>query len=123
MYPTEYCKTQLQLDSKTGANRRFKGSLDVIKKTFNQYGVRGVYRGFSPKTPVLTHIERGSGMSSLLYGSVPKSAVRFGVFDFMRNNFMDSKGELSRTNTLLAGMGAGVAEAIVIVTPMETIKV
>eukprot|EP00474_Spongospora_subterranea_P009122 CRZ09580.1 hypothetical protein [Spongospora subterranea] len=107
MYPTEYCKTQLQLDSKTGANRRYKGSLDVIKQTVNLYGVRGVYRG----------------MSSLLYGSVPKSAVRFGVFDVVRNNLMDSKGELSRTNTLLAGMAAGVAEAIVIVTPMETIKV
>lgn len=62
------------------------------------------------------------GMGSLLYGSVPKSAVRFGTYDLLRNTLMDSKGELSRTNTLLAGLGAGVAEAILIVTPMVRIK-
>ncbi|CEP00611.1 Mitochondrial carrier protein [Plasmodiophora brassicae] len=107
MYPTEFCKTLLQLDSKLGAERRYKGSFDVVKQTIGQHGFRGLYRG----------------MGSLLYGSVPKSAVRFGTYDLLRNTLMDSKGELSRTNTLLAGLGAGVAEAILIVTPMETIKV
>lgn len=36
---------------------------------------------------------------------------------------VDSKGQLSTSGKLLAGLGAGVCEAIVAVTPMETIKV
>ena len=36
---------------------------------------------------------------------------------------MDSKGNLSPLQRLLCGMGAGVSEAILAVTPMETVKV
>lgn len=36
---------------------------------------------------------------------------------------VDSKGQLSAGGKLLAGLGAGVAEAILAVTPMETVKV
>lgn len=36
---------------------------------------------------------------------------------------MDSKGNLSPVSRLLCGLGAGVSEAILAVTPMETIKV
>lgn len=36
---------------------------------------------------------------------------------------MDSNGNLTAGGKLLAGLGAGVGEAVVAVTPMETIKV
>ena len=36
---------------------------------------------------------------------------------------MDENGRLSTANTLLAGLTAGVAEAVLVVCPMETIKV
>ncbi len=35
----------------------------------------------------------------------------------------DEKGNLSKSHTLLCGLGAGVSEAILIVCPMETVKV
>lgn len=35
----------------------------------------------------------------------------------------DQNGQLSAGGKLLAGLGAGVAEAILAVTPMETVKV
>lgn len=35
----------------------------------------------------------------------------------------DEKGQLSTSGKLLAGLGAGVCEAIFAVTPMETVKV
>lgn len=35
----------------------------------------------------------------------------------------DDQGKLSHVQTLLCGLGAGVAEAVVIVCPMETVKV
>ena len=63
-YPTEFVKTQLQLDessSKGGqAVKKYAGPMDCVKKTINQRGFFGLYRG----------------LSGLLYGSIPKSAVR-----------------------------------------------
>ncbi len=35
----------------------------------------------------------------------------------------DEKGNLNKKQVLLAGLGAGVSEAILIVCPMETVKV
>lgn len=58
-YPTEYVKTQLQLDEKVGA-RKYNGIMDCVNKTVKSHGIFGLYRG----------------LSVLLYGSIPKSAVR-----------------------------------------------
>jgi len=103
-YPTEYVKTQLQLDEKVG---KYKGILDCAKQTVKSNGVTGLYRGL----PVL------------LYGSIPKSAVRFGSFEQFKKQMVDEKGNLSPVSRLLCGLGAGVSEAILAVTPMETVKV
>ena len=64
-YPTEYVKTQLQLDEKVG---KYKGIADCAKQTVKERGIRGLYRG----------------LSVLVYGSIPKSAVRFGSFEKVR---------------------------------------
>jgi len=103
-YPTEYVKTQLQLDEKLG---KYKGIIDCGKQTIQERGVRGLYRG----------------LSVLLYGSIPKSAVRFGSFEQFKKHAVDEKGNLSPISRLLCGLGAGVSEAILAVTPMETVKV
>jgi len=103
-YPTEYVKTQLQLDEKLG---KYKGIVDCGRQTVREHGVRGLYRG----------------LSVLLYGSIPKSAVRFGSFEQFKKHAVDEKGNLSAISRLLCGLGAGVSEAILAVTPMETIKV
>ena len=59
-FPTEYVKTQLQLDERSGLARRYKGPWDCVQVTRREHGFRGLYRG----------------MSVLLCGSIPKSAVR-----------------------------------------------
>ncbi|XP_049284999.1 putative tricarboxylate transport protein, mitochondrial [Anopheles funestus] len=105
-FPTEYVKTQLQLDEK-GATKQYNGIMDCVKKTVKTNGVLGLYRG----------------LSVLLYGSIPKSAVRFGAFESLKGRLMEPNGQLSTSGKLLAGLGAGVAEAILAVTPMETVKV
>jgi len=48
---------------------------------------------------------------------------RFATFEYLKNNMMDDKGKLTQTQTLACGLGAGVMEAVVIVCPMETVKV
>ena len=59
-FPTEYVKTQLQLDEK-GGKKQYEGIVDCVKKTVKGHGFFGLYRG----------------LSVLLYGSIPKSAVRY----------------------------------------------
>lgn len=104
-FPTEYVKTQLQLDQRS-QTPKFKGPLDCVKKTISQYGFFGMYRG----------------LSSLLYGSIPKSAIRFSVYDKCRTT-ISPDGPPSKTQSLFCGLVAGITEAVVIVCPMETIKV
>lgn len=109
-YPTEFVKTQLQLDegsAKSGQKRKYTGPVDCIKKTVQKNGVFGLYRG----------------LSVLLYGSIPKSAVRFGSFEEFKRRMVNDKGQLTASTRLLCGLGAGVSEAILAVTPMETVKV
>ncbi|KAG9510635.1 Tricarboxylate transport protein, mitochondrial, partial [Fragariocoptes setiger] len=105
-YPTEYVKTQLQLDQRS-ATPRYAGIGDVIKQTVRTNGFFGLYRG----------------LSVLLYGSIPKSAVRFGAFEEFKRRSVDEKGTLTPVRRMYCGLGAGVCEAIFAVTPMETIKV
>ncbi|XP_076048598.1 mitochondrial citrate transporter scheggia isoform X1 [Oratosquilla oratoria] len=106
-FPTEYVKTQLQLDEKSGGAKKYNGIVDCVKKTVRTHGFFGLYRG----------------LSVLLYGSIPKSAVRFGAFEEFKKRSVDANGNLSPGKRLLCGLGAGVSEAILAVTPMETIKV
>lgn len=45
------------------------------------------------------------------------------MFEFLSNHMRDAQGRLDSTRGLLCGLGAGVAEAVVVVCPMETVKV
>lgn len=105
-FPTEYVKTQLQLDSRA-VTPRYNGIVDCVRKTVRQHGPLGLYRG----------------LSSLLYGSVPKASVRFMGYEVLRNKLMDADGKLTQSRTIMCGLGAGFMEAVVIVCPMETVKV
>ncbi|CAG0919674.1 unnamed protein product [Notodromas monacha] len=106
-FPTEYVKTRLQLDEKSGKARQFTGIKDCVVKTVKSHGVLGLYRG----------------LSVLVYGSIPKSAVRFGAFEQLKKLNADSTGKLTAGQRLLCGLGAGLSEAVLAVTPMETVKV
>lgn len=49
--------------------------------------------------------------------------LRFGAFEEFKKRNVDEKGNLSPINRMLCGLGAGVCEAVLAVTPMETVKV
>jgi len=116
MYPTEYVKTQLQLEAnaakkaakegKPVPEAKYKNITGCIKVTWKERGITGFYRG----------------CSTLIVGSMPKAAVRFAAYNQFASLLKDEKGKLTSTRTMLAGLGAGVTEAIVAVTPMETVK-
>lgn len=45
------------------------------------------------------------------------------MFEFLSNYAKDSSGKLDKKRSFICGLGAGVAEAVLVVCPMETIKV
>jgi len=127
VFPTEFIKTQLQLDS--GKNimtahhsvmapfratviqsknvKLYNGSMDVVKKTVRERGVKGMYKG----------------VTVLLCGTVPLYSVRFGTFDFLKSQFCGPDGNLTPLARLGCGLGTGVTEAVLVQTWVETIKV
>jgi len=48
--------------------------------------------------------------------------VRFTTYDQFKSALMDDEGKLSAPRSMLAGLGAGMMEAVIAVTPSETIK-
>ncbi|GBB94447.1 hypothetical protein RclHR1_02360005 [Rhizophagus clarus] len=104
-YPTEYVKTQLQLDGSSGT-KRFKGPIDCAIKTVQEKGVFGLYKG----------------LSALVIGTAAKAGVRFLTYDQLKTLLQDENGKVSGPRSMLAGLGAGMVEAITVVTPTETIK-
>lgn len=79
------------------------GAVNVIKDTVKTNGIRGLYKGYS----------------ALLMFSVPKNYTRFGTYSYVQNNLLTEK---TKINNFLCGICAGSAEALLVVTPQETLK-
>lgn len=102
VWPMEFTKTQLQLDK---ANR-YKGMVDCARQTVAESGPGGLYRGLLP----------------VVIGSIPKAGIRFGGFNYMDGILRREDGSTTPLRTLAAGTVAGAAEAVIAVTPIETLK-
>lgn len=105
-YPTEYVKTQLQLQDGSPTGKKFKGPIDCAVKTIRTQGVFALYRG----------------LSALVIGTAAKAGVRFFTYDQIKTLLADENGNVSGPRSMLAGLGAGMVEATLVVTPTETIK-
>jgi len=103
-YPTEFIKTQLQLQSKS--NPEFTGILDCGAKTVKQHGPMGLYAGALP----------------LILGSSGKQAARWTGYQTVLEKLKDDNGKVTVPKRMLAGACGGVTEAILAVTPIETLK-
>lgn len=62
------------------------------------------------------------GCPAFVVGNTAKAGVRFLGFDKIKSMLRDENGNLSKTRGVIAGLGAGVLESVVAVTPFETIK-
>lgn len=103
-YPTEFIKTQLQLQSKT--NPEFKGIMDCGRKTVAKGGPMALYSGALP----------------LIVGSTFKQSARWTGYTYVADQLKDEKGNLTVPKRMFAGACGGIAEATLAVTPMETLK-
>eukprot|EP00591_Stephanopyxis_turris_P014679 CAMPEP_0195534476 /NCGR_PEP_ID=MMETSP0794_2-20130614/42462_1 /TAXON_ID=515487 /ORGANISM="Stephanopyxis turris, Strain CCMP 815" /LENGTH=294 /DNA_ID=CAMNT_0040667335 /DNA_START=76 /DNA_END=958 /DNA_ORIENTATION=- len=112
VWPMEFIKTQLQLNSKSkvpGAKTLpYNGMISGVTHTVKSTGFFSLYRGLAPT----------------LIGSIPKAGIRFGLNSVLKDTLRDPvTGKLNPAQNFVAGLGAGVAEALIIVAPIETIKV
>ncbi|KAK1762571.1 mitochondrial carrier domain-containing protein [Phialemonium atrogriseum] len=64
------------------------------------------------------------GLGAVLTGIVPKMAIRFTSFESYKQLLANKEtGAVTGKATFLAGLAAGVTEAVAVVTPMEVIKI
>ncbi|RPD57391.1 mitochondrial carrier [Lentinus tigrinus ALCF2SS1-7] len=64
------------------------------------------------------------GLGAVLSGIVPKMAIRFASFERYKAWLADKQtGVTSLGNIFIAGLGAGVTEAVMVVNPMEVVKI
>lgn len=83
-----------------------RNPLKLIANTARTQGVNAIY----------------TGCGAFVVGNTAKAAVRFLGFDKIKSLLRDEDGNLTRTRGAIAGLGAGVLESVVAVTPFETIK-
>ncbi|KAK4160667.1 mitochondrial carrier domain-containing protein [Cladorrhinum sp. PSN259] len=106
--------------------------LDTIKVRM-QLSRRGRQPGLAKRGFIKTGVEivkketalgLYKGLGAVLTGIVPKMAIRFTSFEWYKQALASKEtGVLSGQSLFLAGLGAGVTEAVAVVTPMEVIKI
>uniref|UniRef100_A0A182PR05 Mitochondrial 2-oxodicarboxylate carrier n=1 Tax=Anopheles epiroticus TaxID=199890 RepID=A0A182PR05_9DIPT len=111
MHPLDLVKTRLQLQASptagaTKSTAYYNGVFDCIRKMAKSEGVFSLYKGILP--PVLVE--------------TPKRAVKFLTFEQYKRFFMFGSDKPTPLTFSLAGLGAGVTEAI-LVNPFEMVKV
>lgn len=103
-YPFEFAKTRLQLVDKSSKTSR--NPLLLIYNVAKSNGVSALY----------------VGCPAFVVGNTVKASVRFLGFDSIKALLADRNGKLSGPRGVLAGLGAGLLESVVAVTPFEAIK-
>jgi solute carrier family 25 citrate transporter 1 len=108
-HPLDTIKVRMQLSRRArqpGAPKRgfIKTGAEIIKR----------------ETPLGLY----KGLGAVLTGIVPKMAIRFTSFEAYKQTLANKEtGVVSGKATFLAGLAAGVTEAVAVVTPMEVIKI
>jgi len=87
-------------------------------RTISREGVRKLNEDLRPKFGR----EWYAGCTTAVTGNSVKAGIRFLAFDAYKNALADENGNVSGPKTVLAGLGAGVTESLLAVTPFESIK-
>lgn len=103
-YPFEFAKTRLQLVAKSSTASR--NPLVLIYTIARTQGVSSLY----------------VGCPAFVVGNTVKASVRFLGFDYIKGMLADRNGKLSGPRGVVAGLGAGLLESVLAVTPFEAIK-
>lgn len=104
-HPLDTIKVRMQLYRKSGQKPPgfFKTGVNIVQKE--------------------TFLSLYKGLGAVVLGIVPKMGIRFQSYEFYRGLLRGPDGQISTGNTFLAGVGAGVTEAVLVVNPMEVVKI
>ncbi|KAJ1831243.1 Mitochondrial succinate-fumarate transporter [Coemansia sp. RSA 2706] len=111
-HPLDTIKVRMQLRSSRrlgaeAAAAQPKSFLGVGQRIVQREGVRALYKG----------------LGAVVTGIVPKMAIRFSSFELYKSWLANGNGHVSTLGVFVAGLGAGVTEAVAVVTPMDVIKI
>ncbi|CAM0138488.1 unnamed protein product [Umbelopsis sp. WA50703] len=109
-HPLDTIKVRMQLSKSgsRGASGKRLGFFGVGAKIVKNESVWALYKG----------------LGAVVSGIVPKMAIRFSSFEFYKSALADPETQrVSTKATFLAGLGAGITEAVMVVTPMDVIKI
>jgi hypothetical protein len=107
--PVEFVKCKLQMQKENKSLAYYKGVRDLLKKTTEMYGIKGIYKG-----NVTTFFRETIG-----YG------IQFGVYHYLKLKLCKYKGvkyhELKSSDYILAGASSGML-GWVASYPFDTVK-
>ncbi|ANB13705.1 Sfc1p [Sugiyamaella lignohabitans] len=63
------------------------------------------------------------GLGAVIAGITPKMAIRFSTYEYLKEKLTPVDKPISTLNTFVAGVGAGLTEAVLIVNPTEVVKI
>jgi solute carrier family 25 citrate transporter 1 len=63
------------------------------------------------------------GLGAVMTGIVPKMAIRFTSYEWYKQALASGDGQVSASGNFMAGLAAGVTEAVAVVCPMEVVKI
>ncbi len=63
------------------------------------------------------------GLGAVVIGIVPKMGIRFSTYEWYRSLLRNPDGSITIPQTFIAGVGAGITEAVIVVNPMEVVKI
>ncbi|ORE09148.1 mitochondrial carrier [Rhizopus microsporus var. microsporus] len=119
-HPLDTIKVRMQLakHASRGTNGRPLGFIGVGVKIVHNESFWALYKG----------------LGAVVSGIVPKMAIRFSSFELYKSWMTDSNGKVSTTSVffwqvnlhflgVFAGLAAGTTEAILVVSPMDLIKI
>ncbi|KIV90567.1 hypothetical protein PV10_07855 [Exophiala mesophila] len=84
---------------------------------------RGFYQTGKDIVKRETFLGLYKGLGAVLSGIIPKMAIRFTSYEWYKQALANEQGVVTSKATFLAGLGAGVTEAVAVVTPMEVVKI
>jgi solute carrier family 25 citrate transporter 1 len=107
-HPLDTIKVRMQLSRRQrekGAKRRgfIKTGFEIAKK----------------ETPLGLY----KGLGAVLTGIVPKMAIRFTSYEWYKQLLASQDGSISGGANFMAGLAAGITEAVAVVCPMEVVKI
>ncbi|PLN81241.1 tricarboxylate carrier protein [Aspergillus taichungensis] len=106
-HPLDTIKVRMQLSRRAAAGKPLgfvATGVNIVKKET----ALGLYKG----------------LGAVLGGIIPKMAIRFTSYEYYKQLLANKEtGAVSSKGTFLAGLAAGVTEAVAVVNPMEVVKI